>query len=101
MEFKAGTDKDGNPKKNYGCPKLVEVYADKAACVAAHAKKYAKRDTETGETVAPVTAGSVPENVLAQVKGLIQSVGEKKAEEMLAMKPFGDYDPADLIAKAK
>lgn len=82
----------------YGIPKLIAVYENKAACVAARDEKFKKYDA------VPAVDGevSIPAETVKQVASLIKSVGEATALKMLQeSKPFGDYDPDVLIALAK
>ena len=76
--------------KIFGVPKFVKLFSSRAACVAA-------RDERFGGS----NGDGIPDSVVAQAKGLIDSVGEDVAREMLeTKKPFGNYEADALITAA-
>lgn len=83
--------------KVYGVPKLIAVYKSKAECQAARDERYKNR----GEPAAADASVGVPEAIIAQVKGLVNSIGAKAAYGALTNKPFGDYEPAMLFEVAE
>lgn len=88
--------KAGDNGKVWGVPKFLRVFKNKAECAAAHAERFKSHASTSDEST---DSGEIPEEVLKQVRGLIGSVGDKKAKEMLASKPFGDYE-ADALMEA-
>jgi hypothetical protein len=89
--------------KNFGVPALIAVYESKEQCLAAYQARYGKDDSSA--VMAPdadTTEVSIPETVVAQVKGLIQSFGnnDKQLREVLAS-AFSAYDADTLITLAK
>lgn len=77
--------------KVFGVPKFVRVFKSRAACVAARDERFGGGSN----------GGGIPDGVIAQAKGLIDSVGEEVAREMLETKqPFGNYAADDLITAA-
>ncbi len=97
----------GNASKKgkvFGVPKFLAVYKSKDECVKAREERYGKRgnDTPAGSTDAPAVPAAIPQEVINNVKSLLASLNsEDQTMQMLAAKPFGNYDPAVLVALAK
>lgn len=93
----------GNASKKgkiFGVPKFLSAYKSKAECITAREERYGKKSSGDDAPVAAV--GAVPQEVVNNVKALLASLGsEEQAMSMLAAKPFGNYEPAVLIALAK
>lgn len=78
-------------------PKFTAVYRNRSECEKAWKDKYSKRDGSSDES-----NGTIPESVIGSVKGLINAVNGnvEQAKEMLNNKPFGEYDPDELLKAA-
>jgi hypothetical protein len=76
--------------KVFGVPKFVTLFKSRAACVAARDKRFGGSN-----------GAGIPDSVVAQAKGLVDSVGEDVAREMLeTKKPFGNYEADALLTAA-
>lgn len=89
----AGATTKKDPSKVWGVPKFLQAFKTKEECIAAMGERYKSRAGANGATAEV----QVPEKVIKQVRGLVDSVGSAKALGMLKDKPFGDYDPQALL----
>lgn len=91
-------DFNGTVSKKSGkilsCPKFIAVYRNRSECEKAWRDKYSKKSESSD--------GAIPDEVIGQVKGLVTAVGNniEQAVEMLNNKPFGNYDPKELLKAA-
>ena len=74
-------------------PKFLAVFKNLAECKTMKLEKYNKSKASAN--------GSIPVETVNQVKALLDQFGNDKTLEMLEGKPFGDYEPAELIEAAK
>lgn len=88
-----GKPKDGKEGKIFGVPKFVHTFKSHSECEAAHAERFGKASAND----------AIPIEVITKTKGLLASLkgNDKKVLDMLAKKPFGDYDPEEILALAK
>ncbi len=78
--------------KVWSVPKFLAAYKDKAQCEKARTKRFGQSSNSSKGS------SDIPDAVVAQVEGLLKSVGEDTARKMLEGKPFGDYDPETLMS---
>lgn len=78
-------------------PQLLQVFKSKAECGAARAAKYSPRDNNQSVS----DDDEIPDNVIADAKGLMQAVSEDQAREIFSnTPPFNVYDVDKLIEAA-
>lgn len=83
--------------KMFGVIKFVRVFPNKDAAYAAF------KDTVPAAEAAGAGEhqnGSIPVNVIRDVAELIAANGEAEVRQLLASKPYGDYDVDELVAAA-
>ncbi len=84
--------------KVLGVPGFLRAFKSKADCQKAREARFGS--AAVASSASTNGGASIPDAVVAQVKSLVSSVGEETALTMLANKPFGDYEPDDLLKAA-